>query len=156
MSPKLAMSLCLLGACATQAPATRPPNGISVTFTDEVKCRIDGAPSDGAAQADALCSALVSDLKTELGRVGFTVVEAKNDANALGLRLSAVEKLRTSDENANLTVQMRVNAQGSEVESLAESSPPEIGDQAGLTSAVARALARGLASSPRIRARGAF
>jgi hypothetical protein len=138
-------------SCATQGGAQRPANGIGVLITDQVKCRTDGAAKAAASDPAEMCKRLVSDLKSELGRAGFTVVDDKSQTHALDLRLSGVETQPGGGDPATLTVEMRVDSEGQEIEATSQTSPSEVRDVAARSVAVARALADDLATSPRIR-----
>src|SRR5437868_3975155 len=89
--------LCALSACASQSAAQRAPNGISVVIDDGGKCRSEGPAAAGSAfvpDAD-LCKGLVTSLKGELVRAGFTVVDQASAPRGLTLHLAAVQRAPT-------------------------------------------------------------
>jgi hypothetical protein len=142
----------LLASCASQTPAQRPSNGMSVFIGDGGKCRTEG-PTVGHNEAllpdGELCRTLATKIRSELGRAGFTIVEQEASPHQLTLHLAASQK--SIDNGVGLNVQLRVEARGSEVESLLETSPDDNADESGEIAAVARALADDMASSPRLR-----
>ena len=143
----------LLVSCASQTSVQRPSNGMSVFSPDGGKCRTEGvagAHNESLLPDVELCKTLATKIRSELGRAGFTVVEQENSPHELTLHLAASQK--PIDNGVGLNVQLRVEAKGSEVESLLETSPDEAAsDESGEIAAVARALADDMAMSPRLR-----
>jgi hypothetical protein len=141
--------LCV-AACASQSGAQQASNGLTVRIADEAKCHAGAEPASAAADAE-LCKGLVTSLKSELGRAGFTMTDDRNNGGALTLRLAAFAKPSVSFSKSSLTVSMRVDARGQEIESISEGSTEEARHAEGQVASVARLLAEALAGSPRVR-----
>jgi hypothetical protein len=141
------LAVSTLIGCASQSAAQRAPNGMSVLIGAQ-KCRSEGK---AALIPDAdLCKGLVTSLKDELARAGFTVVEQEGSARPFTLHLAAVQR-PPSDSAGGLEVQLRVTSAGNEVESLSEGAPADATGANAQITAVTRALAADMASSPRLR-----